>query len=61
MENFLHRKTNEDGRLTGLTSKEGFTPGMYKMYFDTSSYFKDMNIITFYPYVEVWIFIYFLH
>jgi 5-hydroxyisourate hydrolase-like protein (transthyretin family) len=61
MENLLHRKTNEDGRLTGLTSKEGFTPGMYKMYFDTSSYFKDMNIITFYPYVEVWIFIYFLH
>ena len=52
--NLLHiRKTNEDGRLTGLISKEEFTPGMYKMYFETSSYFSEMNIITFYPYVEV--------
>ncbi|KAK4025138.1 5-hydroxyisourate hydrolase [Daphnia magna] len=46
-------KTNEDGRLPGLLAKEEFSAGMYKMFFDTSSYFKEMNISTFYPYVEV--------
>ena len=57
MTKFLQiRKTNEDGRLTGLISKEEFIPGMYKMYFETSSYFKEMNTITFYPYVEVQIY-----
>ncbi|XP_057367662.1 5-hydroxyisourate hydrolase-like [Daphnia carinata] len=46
-------KTNEDGRLPGLLSKDEFSAGMYKMFFDTSSYFKEMHIDTFYPYVEV--------
>lgn len=60
MEKCLNRKTNEDGRLPGLLAKEEFSAGMYKMFFDTSSYFKEMNISTFYPYVEVLVFMLFL-
>lgn len=50
---FRYSKTNDDGRLASLITKENFLPGTYKMFFDTASYFKDINIATFYPYVEV--------
>jgi len=46
-------KTNDDGRLLNLITKEEFVPGSYKVIFDTEAYFKEMNTQTFYPYVEV--------
>lgn len=58
---FTNRKTNEDGRLLGLIAKEEFSAGMYKMFFDTSSYFKEMNTNTFYPHVEVWVLMLFFY
>jgi len=46
--------TNQDGRLeNGLLTQEQFTVGMYKMHFSTGEYFKKLNQVTFYPYVEV--------
>lgn len=48
------RTTNQDGRLeNGLLTQEQFTVGMYKMHFSTGEYFKKLNQVTFYPYVEV--------
>ena len=48
-----YRRTNDDGRLPGLITKEQFTLGRYKMFFDTGAYFEALNITTFYPQVEV--------
>ncbi|XP_047452388.1 5-hydroxyisourate hydrolase b [Mugil cephalus] len=45
--------TNEDGRCLGLISPEAFTPGMYKLRFETGSYFETLGQTYFYPYVEV--------
>ncbi|XP_017292120.1 5-hydroxyisourate hydrolase b [Kryptolebias marmoratus] len=45
--------TNEDGRCPGLISQEAFTPGMYKLRFETGSYWESLGQICFYPYVEV--------
>ncbi|KAI3371467.1 hypothetical protein L3Q82_023575 [Scortum barcoo] len=45
--------TNEDGRCPGLISREAFGPGMYKLRFETGSYWKTLGQTCFYPYVEV--------
>ncbi|XP_078112535.1 5-hydroxyisourate hydrolase b isoform X2 [Sander vitreus] len=45
--------TNEDGRCSGLVSKEAFSPGTYKLRFETGSYWENMGQNSFYPYVEV--------
>ncbi|KAL3044420.1 hypothetical protein OYC64_012831 [Pagothenia borchgrevinki] len=45
--------TNEDGRCAGLISREAFGPGMYKLRFETGSYWESLGQNSFYPYVEV--------
>ncbi|XP_056138147.1 5-hydroxyisourate hydrolase b [Lampris incognitus] len=45
--------TNEDGRCPGIIAREAFTPGMYKLRFETGQYWESMNQTTFYPYVEI--------
>ncbi|XP_019933621.2 5-hydroxyisourate hydrolase-like [Paralichthys olivaceus] len=45
--------TNEDGRCPGLISPEAFTSGMYKLRFETGSYWESLGQTSFYPYVEV--------
>ncbi|XP_033490591.1 5-hydroxyisourate hydrolase-like isoform X1 [Epinephelus lanceolatus] len=47
------RTTNEDGRCSGLISREAFSPGMYKLRFETGSYWDNLGQTSFYPYVEV--------
>lgn len=46
-------QTNSDGRCPGLLTTEQFIPGVYKIFFDTGSYFKANNIKGFYPFVEI--------
>ncbi|KAM3870201.1 5-hydroxyisourate hydrolase b [Diretmus argenteus] len=45
--------TNEDGRCPGLISRAAFTPGMYKLRFETGQYWDILGQTSFYPYVEV--------
>ncbi|XP_022086777.1 5-hydroxyisourate hydrolase-like isoform X2 [Acanthaster planci] len=45
--------TNRDGRAPGLLTQDQFIAGVYKIKFDTGSYFKSINTTGFYPYVEV--------
>ncbi|KAM4573400.1 5-hydroxyisourate hydrolase-like [Odontesthes bonariensis] len=45
--------TNEDGRCPGLIGQEAFIPGMYKLRFETGSYWESLGQTSFYPYVEV--------
>lgn len=47
------RTTDEDGRCPGLISREAFTPGMYKLRFETGSYWESLGQTSFFPYVEV--------
>lgn len=49
----LLRTTDEDGRCPGLIRREAFTPGMYKLRFETASYWESRSQTSFYPYVEV--------
>ncbi|XP_061139511.1 5-hydroxyisourate hydrolase b [Syngnathus typhle] len=45
--------TDEDGRCPGLISREAFVPGMYKLRFETGSYWTSLDRDSFYPYAEV--------
>ncbi|MEQ2300135.1 hypothetical protein AMECASPLE_022247 [Ameca splendens] len=45
--------TNEDGYCPGLISREAFIPGMYKLRFETGSYWEGLGKTSFYPYVEI--------
>ena len=46
--------TNMDGRISDLLPKELLLePGTYKMKFETKFYFDQLEMPTFYPYVEV--------
>uniref|UniRef100_A0A3B3ZXW6 5-hydroxyisourate hydrolase n=1 Tax=Periophthalmus magnuspinnatus TaxID=409849 RepID=A0A3B3ZXW6_9GOBI len=45
--------TNTDGRCPGLISRAGFTPGTYKLRFETGQYWDSLGQTAFYPYVEV--------
>lgn len=47
------RSTNEDGRCPGLITSDAFTPGMYKIRFETGQYWESLGQSSFYPYVEV--------
>ena len=47
------RTTNDDGRMGDFIDCEDFTEGIYKMVFNTKPFFKQRNVTTFYPYVEV--------
>ncbi|XP_047436855.1 5-hydroxyisourate hydrolase-like isoform X3 [Mugil cephalus] len=44
--------TNNDGRCPGLITQQLFTPGVYKLHFDTAQYWASMGETSFYPYVE---------
>ncbi|XP_016098360.1 5-hydroxyisourate hydrolase b [Sinocyclocheilus grahami] len=44
--------TNEDGRCPGLITSDGFTPGMYKIRFETGQYWESLGQFSFCPYVE---------
>lgn len=46
--------TNADGRISDLLSKEKvLDAGIYRLVFDTASYFKKQNVKTFYPQVLI--------
>ncbi|XP_056596207.1 5-hydroxyisourate hydrolase b isoform X1 [Triplophysa dalaica] len=45
--------TNEDGRCPGLITSDAFTPGTYKMRFETGQYWESLEQGSFYPYVEI--------
>ncbi|KPP57634.1 5-hydroxyisourate hydrolase-like [Scleropages formosus] len=45
--------TDDDGRCPGLITREAFTPGMYKMRFETGQYWENQGQTCFYPYVEI--------
>ena len=45
--------TNEDGRITDLLKPGSLTPGIYKMYFDTSTYHQQQSVQGFYPEVNI--------
>lgn len=47
------RATNADGRCPELLTSQQFTAGVYKITFDTSTYFKKIGVKGFYPYVDV--------
>ncbi|MES2836648.1 MAG: hydroxyisourate hydrolase [Bacteroidota bacterium] len=47
-------ETNSDGRLPGLLSNDvTLNPGIYRLVFDTASYFKAQGIKAFYPSVTI--------
>ncbi|CAG8434098.1 4726_t:CDS:2 [Ambispora gerdemannii] len=48
-------ETNKDGRCPNLLSPEShkITRGIYRITFNTSSYFDNFEVETFYPYVQV--------
>ncbi len=47
-------ETNADGRLSGLlTSEAKLAPGIYRLVFDTASYFKTQGVKSFYPSVTI--------
>ncbi|MFN8294706.1 MAG: hydroxyisourate hydrolase [Chitinophagales bacterium] len=47
-------KTNSDGRIPDLLSKETIINlGIYKLKFDTQQYFDAAYLETFYPYIEI--------
>ncbi|KAM7406195.1 hypothetical protein PAMP_000588 [Pampus punctatissimus] len=45
--------TNNDGRCPGLITQQMFTPGVYKIHFETAQYWASMGETSFYPYVEI--------
>ena len=46
--------TNSDGRVPGfLPEGTGLKPGIYRMDFDTATYFEKWNITGFYPLVQI--------
>jgi len=46
--------TNSDGRVANLLeSGKVLVPGIYRMFFETGSYYKKMNTKTFYPEVGI--------
>lgn len=46
--------TNDDGRLPGLVQENTFLEfGVYKLIFDTETYYKNTNVNGLYPYVDI--------
>lgn len=45
--------TNEKGRIVDFLPETGNDEGVYKLIFHTEAYYKERNVPTFYPYVEV--------
>nr|XP_026646886.1 transthyretin isoform X1 [Zonotrichia albicollis] len=47
------QQTNERGGLSELTTKEQFVAGLYKLEFDTASYWKSMGLNPFHQHADV--------
>lgn len=45
--------TNTDGRCLDLLSRSAFNVGRYKLHFDVENYFKELQIASLYPFIEV--------
>ena len=46
--------TNADGRIGDLLPKEAVLPtGIYKLRFETGAYFEQLEVVTFYPFIEI--------
>ncbi|KAL2094150.1 hypothetical protein ACEWY4_011462 [Coilia grayii] len=45
--------TDDEGRCAGLISSDAFSPGMYKLRFETRQYWESLGQTCFYPYVEI--------
>ncbi|MBD2704197.1 hydroxyisourate hydrolase [Spirosoma sp. BT702] len=46
--------TNADGRIGDLLNRNVVLPtGTYKICFETGAYFSQLNVVTFYPFVEI--------
>lgn len=45
--------TNQDGRVPELMAPGTLTEGVYRLTFDTSSYFRELGQQSFYPYVAI--------
>ena len=46
-------KTNADGRISDLIASDAHAAGVYRLIFDTATYFAELNIKGFYPQVTV--------
>ena len=46
-------RTDHDGRCGQLLAAEELSPGMYRLVFDTASYFHATNVDGLYPVVEI--------
>jgi 5-hydroxyisourate hydrolase len=46
-------QTNEDGRCGQLADGQETAPGIYRLVFDTGTYFGALNIASLYPVIEV--------
>ena len=50
----LHsERTDQDGRCTQMLPAEELAPGIYRLVFDTASYFDSLGVQSLYPVVEV--------
>nr|XP_009687723.1 PREDICTED: transthyretin-like isoform X2 [Struthio camelus australis] len=47
------KQTNENGEFHELTTKEQFVTGIYKIEFDTASYWKGLGLNPFHQYADV--------
>lgn len=45
--------TNQDGRVTDLLPEGAAQPGVYRIQFDTATYFNTLDLSGFYPIVEI--------
>jgi len=45
--------TNDDGRIGNIISAEEFTPAIYRLNFDTLSYYQRQGQKTFYPFIDI--------
>ncbi|XP_006004110.1 transthyretin [Latimeria chalumnae] len=45
--------TNERGEIHNLIGEEAFTEGVYKVEFDTKTYWKDLGVVSFHDYADV--------
>ena len=46
-------RTDQDGRCSQLLPTGELRPGLYRLVFDTASYFDSLKVVGLYPFVEV--------
>lgn len=50
---YISSTTNNDGRAGFLEGSDQWGAGVYRLHFETETYFNSQNIAGFYPFVEV--------